>query len=151
MLLTGFLNDLQLIMVIIWIAVFILAIIVELSTEQLVSIWFSGGALVGLILAVCSVPWYIQLLVVIVVSAILVAIVQYVLYKKRKNGDMLKTNVDALISQKILVTKACNKENLGEGKYRDVYWALKSEDEISEGEFATIVAIEGNKLLVKKD
>ena len=81
MLLTGLANDLQLIMIIVWIAIFILAIIIELSTEQLVSIWVSGGAIVGMILAICSVPWYIQVLSSILVSGGLIALIQYILYK----------------------------------------------------------------------
>jgi membrane protein implicated in regulation of membrane protease activity len=151
LLLTGLANDLQLIMIIVWIAIFILAIIIELSTEQLVSIWFSGGAIVGMILAICSVPWYIQVLSAILVSGGLIALIQYILYKKRKNQIEYRTNVDAMIEQKIIVTKTCDKDLIGEGKYRDVYWSLVSDELISEGERAVIVKVEGNKLIVKKD
>ena len=151
MLLAGLANDIQLTMIIVWIAIFVLAIIVELSTEQLVSIWFSGGALIGLILAICQVPWYIQVFVVIFVSAGLIALIQYLLNKKKKSQKDYKTNVDAMVEQKIVVTKACDKDNYGEGKYRDVYWSLKSDDSISVGEKAIIVRIEGNRLVVKKD
>lgn len=151
MLLAGLANDLQLIMIIVWIAVFILAIIIELSTEQLVSIWFSGGAIIGMILAICSVPWYIQVLSAILVSGGLIALIQYILYKKRKNQKEYRTNVDAMIEQKIIVTKTCDKDLIGEGKYHDVYWSLVSDELISKGERAVIVKVEGNKLIVKKD
>ena len=151
MLLTGLANDLQLIMIIVCIVIFILAIIIELSTEQLVSIWFSGGAIVGMILAICSVPWYIQVLSAILVSGGLIALIQYILYKKRKNQKEYRTNVDAMIEQKIIVTKTCDKDLIVDGKYRDVYWSLVSDELISEGERAVIIKVEGNKLIVKKD
>ena len=115
-----------------------------------VSIWFSGGSLIALILAICNVPWYIQLLVFSLVSLICVAIVQVILFKKRKKSKNLKTNVDSLIGEKILVIKDVSPEILGEGKYRDIIWSLKSDTEIGKDEYAEIVSIEGNKLVVKK-
>lgn len=150
MLLINVLADLQLTMIIIWIAIFILGIIVELSTEQLVSIWFSGGAVVGLILAICSVEWYIQVLVTIFVSGALVVLTQYLLRRKKASESDIKTNVDSLVKEKILVTKKVSKDSNGQGKYRDVYWTLVSEDTILENDHAEIVEIKGNKLVVKK-
>ena len=150
MLLTTLVADLQLTMIIIWIAVFILAIIIELSTEQLVSIWFSGGAIIGLLLAILAVDWYIQVLAVIFVSAILVGVMQYLLRRKKASEKDIKTNADALVDTRILVTKTVSKDQLGQGKYRDVYWTLVSDDTIVENEFARIVEIKGNKLVVKK-
>lgn len=150
MLLINVLADLQLTMIIIWIAIFILGIIVELSTEQLVSIWFSGGAVVGLILAICSVEWYIQVLVTIFVSGALVVLTQYLLRRKKASESDIKTNVDSLVKEKILVTKTVSKDSNGQGKYRDVYWTLVSEDTILENDHAEIVEIKGNKLVVKK-
>ena len=150
MLLIIVLADLQLTMIIIWIAICSLGIIVELSTEQLVSIWFSGGAVVGLILAICSVEWYIQVLVTIFVSGALVVLTQYLLRRKKASESDIKTNVDSLVKEKILVTKKVSKDSNGQGKYRDVYWTLVSEDTILENDHAEIVEIKGNKLVVKK-
>ena len=104
-----------------------------------------------MILAICSVPWYIQVLSAILVSGGLIALIQYILYKKRKNQKEYRTNVDAMIEQKIIVTKTCDKDLIGEGNYRDVYWSLVSDELISIGERAVIVKVEGIKLIVKKD
>lgn len=137
-------------LIIFWVIMLVVTLIIELTTEQLVSIWFSGGSLIALILAICNVPWYIQLLVFSLVSLICVAIVQVILFKKRKKSKNLKTNVDSLIGEKILVIKDVSPEILGEGKYRDIVWSLKSDTEIGKDEYAEIVSIEGNKLIVKK-
>ena len=137
-------------LIIFWVIMLVVTLIIELTTEQLVSIWFSGGSLIALILAICNVPWYIQLLVFSLVSVICIAIVQVILFKKRKNSKNLRTNVDSLIGKKILVIKEVSPEILGEGKYRDIVWSLKSDTEIGKDEYAEIVSIEGNKLVVKK-
>ena len=150
MLLAGSILNNSLALIIFWVIMLVVTLIIELTTEQLVSIWFSGGSLIALILAICNVPWYIQLLVFSLVSLICVAIVQVILFKKRKKSKNLKTNVDSLIGEKILVIKDVSPEILGEGKYRDVVWSLKSDTEISKDEYAEIVSIEGNKLIVKK-
>ena len=77
-------------LIIFWVIMLVVTLIIELTTEQLVSIWFSGGSLIALILAICNVPWYIQLLVFSLVSLICVAIVQVILFKKRKKSKNLK-------------------------------------------------------------
>ena len=150
MLLAGSILNNSLALIIFWVIMLVVTLIIELTTEQLVSIWFSGGSLIALILAICNVPWYIQLLVFSLVSLICVAIVQVILFKKRKKSKNLKTNVDSLIGEKILVIKDVSPEILGEGKYRDIVWSLKSDTEIGKDEYAEIVSIEGNKLVVKK-
>ena len=46
MLLTNLLES-SIFWLIIWLVVFVLAIVIELATEQLVSVWFSGGAIIS--------------------------------------------------------------------------------------------------------
>ena len=56
-------------MVWIWLGLFIAAIILEAETQDLVSIWFSLGALIAIILsAFDNIPWYLETIVFIVVS-----------------------------------------------------------------------------------
>ena len=52
---------------IVWLAIFVIAVIVEASGPSLVSIWFALGALVTLIISFLA-PWWVQLIVFIVVS-----------------------------------------------------------------------------------
>lgn len=136
--------------IILWVVVFILAIVIELCTEQLVSIWFSGGALFAIVLAIFDVDWSIQLLVFVIISSILVAISRYIFFVKEKGESTLKTNIDMMVGERIMVLKKVSKDSYGEGKYRDVVWTLKSDEEIEANEYALIEKIEGNKLIVKK-
>lgn len=135
--------------IVIWIAVFVIALIVELATEQLISIWFAGSALIALLLAVLDVHWAIQLIVFVIVAAIAVGITQYLMVKKKNNVE-LRTNADAMLGEKIAVLEKVGPEQLGEGKFRDVVWSLKSDQVIEKGEYAKIVRIDGNKLIVEK-
>lgn len=149
MILTTILDN-SLFLIILWIVIFVLTLIIELSTDQLVSIWFSAGSIIALILAICDVKWYIQFLIFVLVSCLSLALAQYFIIKKRKNSQNSKTNIDSLIGMTILVTKKITADSLGEGKIRDIVWSLKSDQEIDEGEEVEIIDISGNKLIVKK-
>lgn len=133
-----------------WIIIFIAALIIEFSTEQLVSIWFAGASLISFILALCSVKWWIQIIVFIVISIILIAGSRKFIKKVLQND--IPTNSDSLIGQEILVIKSVSKHDLGAGKVRDITWSLTTNEEevINEGEYAIVTDIRGNKLHVKK-
>ena len=55
---------------IIWLALFVLMLVIEASGPALVSVWFSFGALIALIVSfIPGVSWWIELIVFTVVSA----------------------------------------------------------------------------------
>lgn len=141
----------QIFCIVLWIAIFLIALCIELSTSQLVSVWFCGGALVSLVLAIIGIPVLYQILVWVLVSAILLILSKFVFKKKLDVADT-KTNADSMIGEKILITKDVSKETVGEGKIRDVVWSIIVEDDIiiKEGEFAIVKDIRGNKLVVSR-
>ena len=61
----------------IWLGIMIIMVIVECMGPALVSIWFAAGALVSLVLSLFSlipgvtIPWWVQVIVFVVVSAII--------------------------------------------------------------------------------
>ena len=57
----------------IWIGVIILAILIEVITDQLVSIWFVPASIVAIILDFCSVDIVWQVLVFLLLSAVGIA------------------------------------------------------------------------------
>ena len=139
----------QLFWVSVWAAVFILSIIIEISTTDLVSIWFAGGAIIALITAVIKIPFGYQIIVWIISSAIFLAIFKP-LFGKKLSLKHQRTNLDQLIGEEILVLKEVTPHTLGEAKVRDVVWSIQSHDEIKENEYAIIKDIKGNKLIVEK-
>lgn len=137
--------------IILWLAVFLIALGTELSTTQLVSIWFSGGALVSLILACFNVHWIIQIAVFLIVSLLLLVLTRPFIRKRIHNPET-KTNADSMIGSEILISKEVSEQMPGEGKFRDIVWTCKTDsgETISAGEFAIIKEIRGNSLIVTR-
>ena len=92
-------------MVWIWLAIFVIGIIVEAVTQDLVSIWFSVGALVSLVLSgIEMVPWYVETIVCVVVSLTAVVCTRP-LAKKMLGNAIRSTNIDEYIGKKVKVLK----------------------------------------------
>lgn len=136
----------------IWLLLFIITLVIEVTTSDLVSIWFSGGSLISLILAICNVPFLWQIVTLCVISGILLFVSKIWIKRKLLKDKEIATNIDAMIGQEIIVTKDASKEIPGEGKIRDVIWTISCDDNsvFKKGEFAIIKSIKGNKLIVKK-
>ena len=138
-------------MIIIWLVAFIILLGIELSTTQLVSIWFCGGAFISLILACFDVPWQVQTVVFVVISILLLIITKPIINKKFNSVDDSK-NINTVVGTHIYLTKDVSKEKQGEGKIRDVVWTCKTNDEnpLLAGEKVEIVDVSGNSLFVTK-
>lgn len=136
-------------MLILWGAIFLVALIVEILTTELVSVWFCGGALISFITAIFKVPFWVQAVVFVVISAILL-VWGRVYWAKKLSQKSSKTNYDALIGEKILITEDVSERKSGAGKYRDVTWTVISDQEIAAGSYAVVKEIKGNKLIVEK-
>ena len=92
----------------IWGAIFVLALVVEVATAGLATIWFAGGALVAFILKVLEVPLIWQVLAFVVISLLLLAFTRpmAVKYLNRKTE---KTNIlDSIIGRSAIVTEEIN-------------------------------------------
>ena len=55
----------------VWLGVTAVALIVEFITSDLLSIWFAGGGIIAMILALCGLSWYVHLPIFIVLSFVL--------------------------------------------------------------------------------
>lgn len=139
------------ILVYVWIGVFIVALIIELATSELVSVWFALGSLISLILAVCHVHWSIQLIVFVLTSGVFLFLFK-LLFQKKLKKPLTPTNFDSLIGKDIILISDCNKNKIGEGKIRDVIWSVCCDDDnsYSNGEIAIIKAVDGNKIIINK-
>ena len=139
------------IMVWIWLAVTVIAIVVEIITPELVSLWFAIGGIVGIAFSfIPGLPWWGEIIIFAVLSMILLLSLRPVLskYLKRKS---LATNVDRLIGQDIRMITQADFDNLGTAKIGDVVWSVKSENQSSllADEMVRIVAVDGNKLIAR--
>ena len=137
----------------IWIAVIVLAFVVELLTDQLISIWFVPGAIIATILDFCDVDVLWQVLVVLVIAALGIVFAKTFLSKKL-NSSVVKTNIDAIIGERCVVTeKIDNYVGCGQVKVKGQIWSARGvgEDDVFEsGEVLHVVAIEGVKVICRK-
>lgn len=138
-------------LIIVWAILIVVAIIVELSTVTLTSIWFAIGAVVALLLAIFDVGPLWQVLSFIVISALLLLATRP-LAKKLNEKDVIKTNSDKIISMIGIVTKEIAVGEIGEVKVNLELWRAISADStpIKVGEQVIINSLNGNKVLVSR-
>lgn len=76
----------------IWGSLFVLTVIAEIASQQLISIWFAAGSLVALLAALCGAPIWLQALLFIAASALLLILTRP-LVRKFTNFASRDTNL----------------------------------------------------------
>ena len=138
---------------IIWLALFVVMLGVEAMGPALVSVWFSFGALVALIVSfIPNVPWWVEVVIFVVISlATLLALRPIVRrYYKRNNYS---TNIDSFTGKRGYVIEDITFLRPGAVKIGDVSWTaipMDKDETILENEVIEVVKVSGNKLIVKK-
>ena len=138
----------------VWLGMFVLSLILEASTEALVSIWFAAGALASLGCSfIPGLPYWGEVIIFFAISLIAFFAIRPFLsrFQRRKRTP---TNVDALIGSKGIMKLGTDEWNVGEVELRGAIWTAVSVNEkisISEGEHVRVVAVSGNKLIVEKE
>ncbi len=133
-----------------WFIAFIILLLIELGTVNLVSIWFAIGAIAAMITTFITDSIVIQVIIFIVVSIITLLITKP-LVKKFKGFEVQPTNSDRVIGKVGEVTKKIEKNKYGEVKIFGNVWTAASDDVIDEGEKVKVLSIDGVKLIVKKE
>ena len=139
--------------VIIWIIALVVLILEELLTMGLTTVWFAGGSLVGLLLAVLGAPVWAQLIAALVVSLILLLTTRPIAIKYF-NKDRVRTNAESLIGHMaVVMTDIDNLEGVGLVNVGGQEWSARSSDDstvIPAGSVVRILSISGVKLIVEK-
>ena len=135
---------------IIWLIVLVVCLVAEIATLGLTSIWFAGGALLAMIIAMIGGPLWLQVLVFLIASIVLLIFTRPIA-AKYFNKNREKTNVNSTIGKQAIVTVTI--DNLkGEGQIvtEGMEWTARSLDStvIEEGSVVTIEKIEGVKAVV---
>lgn len=139
-------------MIWIWCAIMLTTLVFEIVTVgNLVSIWFTLGAVVALFCALLNAPVVVQIAVFAVISAVLIILIRPMATKLLR-GEIQPTNADRIINQHLRLTKEITEESWGEVKFGGTTWSATSYDgkPIVEGVLVTILAIEGSKVIVKR-
>lgn len=141
-------------MMLVWIIILIAALVIEiLTTGALVSIWFCFGAGAALIAAFFNTPLWIQILLFVIISVLMLLFTRPLITKFIQPEEH-PTNADRIIGETGIVTEKI--ENLTGNGYIEVggrSWParnIEASDVIEAGEKVTIIRIEGVKVIVKK-
>lgn len=137
-------------MVIGWFIAFVILIIIELATVNLVTIWFAIGSVAAIITTMFTDSIAIQAVVFGVVSLISLLITKP-LIKKFKGFEVEPTNSDRVIGKVGEVTKRITPNKYGEVKVFGNTWTASSEKTINVGQKVKVLSIDGVKLIVKKE
>ena len=140
-------------MVIFWIIILVAALLLEAATFALVSIWFAFGSVVSLIAAALNAPIWLQFVLFILVSAVLL-IFSRPLMKKLFPNKFTPTNSELLIGKNAVVIEEIDAEH-GKGRVRinGVDWTAvtDSNDVIPKDSAVIVTEVRGAKLAVKKE
>ncbi len=136
---------------VIWLIVLVSALVAEFFTVSLTSIWFSAGALAALIGALLRAPVWLQAVLFILVSFVMLLLVRPLSMKLFRKG-MEKTNVEGLIGKEAVVTEdISNLEGVGAAAVDGVVWTARMKEEngsCKKGNICRVDHIEGVKLIL---
>jgi membrane protein implicated in regulation of membrane protease activity len=137
----------------IWLGVFVLALVIEAIGTDLVSIWFAAGALVALIVSLIpGVDWWVELIIFMVISIASLLCFRPLVHKYLRR-DLINSNIDEMKGKKGLLVEKIDLLHQGVCKINDVRWTAIAQDDktkIPAGSIVEVLAVSGNKLIVKK-
>ena len=136
----------------IWLAIAIASAILEFVSMQMVSVWFTVGSIVAIILSLCGVAWWIQLLTFGIVSLVLLLALRKLCLKYLLKNDNTTTNVDGMVGTTQKLIEPIIDDKAGAVKISGVVWTAVTADNtsIANGETVVVERVEGNKLIVSK-
>ena len=136
---------------ILWFALLLIFLVVEAACAiHLVSIWFAAGSLVALIASFFGAPLWLEILLFLVVSSVMVALF-WPFIQKFLNPKVEKTNVEAIVGTEGYVTADIdNVSAAGQVKLGAMEWTARSTSgqSISKGTLVKVDKIEGVKAFV---
>ena len=136
-------------MTLFWLVLFVILALFELVTVNLVSIWFSLGALITTFVSLATDNLMIHL-AFFTISSILLLLLTKPFVKKMKKRDVVPTNLDRVIGKVGVVTEKIEKDGIGEVKVLGKKWSAYSDKEVEENSKVKVLSINGVKLKVEE-
>ena len=136
-----------------WLAIVIVLLVIEIATLGLTTIWFAGGALVACVAALLHANIWVQIVLFLVVSVLLLFFTRP-LAIRYMNKDRMKTNVDSMVGKEAVVTESIdNLKAQGVVQVNGLEWTARSEESQEvrpKGAIVEVGRVEGVKLIVRK-
>ena len=126
---------------VLWIALMIVFVAVEIATVGLTAIWFAGGALVALLAQLLGLNIYWQIIFFIAASAILMTVTRPWALKYFK-PRLVKTNYETVLGETVCLTETVdNIKGTGTAVYKGQEWTARAYENGKTFEAGTIVAV----------
>lgn len=135
---------------ILWLALMVVFLVTEAATVTMVSLWFAAGSLAALAASLLHAPVWLQVVLFLAVSALLLAALRPMV-RKHFTPKLQRTNVDAIIdSQGYVTADIDNLSATGTVKLGAMEWTARSTtgSPISKGALVKVDKIEGVKVFV---
>lgn len=124
-----------------WLALMIIMVVVEIATVGLTAIWFAGGAFVALLAHLLGLNIYVQIIVFIVTTAILMIFTRPWALKYFK-PRLVRTNYETVVGENVCLTETVdNIKGTGTAVYRGQEWTARAYEAGKIFEAGTIVAV----------
>lgn len=140
-------------MTLFWLIAFVVLLIVEGIVPGLVSIWFAAGALAALLVSLFSDLLWLQILVFLAVSLVLLVLTRP-LAKKYVNSRVTPTNADRIVgSDCVVVEEIDNLRGVGAVSADGKVWTARMDTvdgKAPKGAIVKVVRIEGVRLIVSQ-
>ncbi len=140
-------------MTVLWLAILVVLVVIELLTMGLTTIWFAGGALVATIASLFGAPLALQVILFLAASALLLYFTRPIAVKYF-NKDRVRTNAESLVGrQAIVISEIDNLQGIGQVNVGGMEWSARTRVDgvkLPVGTVTTILAINGVKLIVEE-
>lgn len=133
-----------------WLLVVLILSFIEVSTVNLVCIWFVASGIITLILSF-FIEDFILLSTIFIILGIIFLILSRPIVKKLKSKTTEKTNLERIIGSTGVVTEDILKNSIGEVKVDGKRWSALSKVNIEKGTLVKVLRIDGVKLIVEKE
>lgn len=136
-----------------WLILMIVLLGVEMATMGLTTVWFAGGALFAILAALLRAPFWIQIVLFLLVALVLLLFTRPVAVKYF-NKNRVQTNVASVIGKQAIVTAEIdNLHGKGQVTVGGQEWSARSaaaDQVLAEGVVVRVVAVSGVKLIVEE-
>ncbi len=137
----------------VWLIFAVAALIIEASTEAIVSIWFCVGALISFAVSfIPGVPYWGEIIIFVGVSLISFFLMRPFIKKWTAKKEKTRGYIDNLVGKKGIVLTKVDSLQPGEIEVNGMTWTASTltNETFEEGEVARVVSVAGNKLFIDK-
>ncbi|KNG78980.1 NfeD family protein [Mycoplasma sp. HU2014] len=135
-------------MLCVWLIVLLVSLFIEYITFGIVSIWFSLGSAIALILAGVNVEYWIQIVVFSIITLLSLIVIMPITKKIIKKNK--KPNVNTKIGNIVELISDIDDHNKGYALINDVKWQVICDKRLFKNTKVEIIEVKGNKLIVKE-